>query len=67
MVARLFIAALITVFAMVVALTAVVSMTEYGSPTDFIGVIVLIAAWLIAGGVIVRARRRRIGAGPRSA
>lgn len=58
MLARLFIAGLVTVFAMVVALTAVMSMTEYGSATDFVGVVVLIAAWLIAGGVIVRARRR---------
>ena len=58
MVARLFIASLVLVFALVVALTAVVSMSEYGSLTDFIGVVVLIAAWLIAGGVIARARRR---------
>ena len=58
MVARLFIASLVLVFALVVALTAVVSMSEYGSFTDFVGVVVLIAAWLIAGGVIVRARRR---------
>jgi hypothetical protein len=64
MVARLFIASLVTVFAMVVALTAVVSIRQYGTlPTDFIGVVVLIAAWLIAGGVVARARRRRIRTG----
>jgi small-conductance mechanosensitive channel len=64
MVARVFIASLVTVFAMVVALTAVISIRQYGSPTDFVGVVVLIAAWFIAAGVIARARRRRIRTGP---
>jgi hypothetical protein len=64
MVARLFIASLVTVFAMVVALTAVISIRQYGTPTDFVGVLVLISAWFIAAGVIGRARRRRIRTGP---
>jgi len=67
MVARLFIASLVTVFAMVVALTAVLSIRRYvGVPTDFVGVLVLIAAWFIAAGVIARARRRRIRTDPGS-
>jgi hypothetical protein len=66
MVARLFIASLVTVFAMVVALTAVISIRRYGTPTDFVGVLVLIAAWFIAAGVIGRARRRRIPTDPGS-
>ena len=64
MLARFFIAATVTAFAMVVALTALISMMQYGRPTEFVGVVVLIAAWLIASGVLIRARRG--GTSPRS-
>ena len=67
MLAKLFIAALVTIFAMVVALTAVISMSEYRSPADLFGLLVLIAASLIAAGVIVRALRGRTRTRLRSA
>jgi chromate transport protein ChrA len=63
MIAKAFIAGLVTVFAMVVALTAVMSIIQrFGASADMVGVLVVMAACLIAAGVIVRARRSAIRA-----
>jgi hypothetical protein len=60
MLAKLFIAAIVTVFAMVVSLTGAISMDDHGAVAHFVGLLVVIAAWLIAAGVVVRAVRSRM-------
>jgi Kef-type K+ transport system membrane component KefB len=60
MLAKLFIAAIVIVFAMVVSLTGAISMDDHGGVAHVVGLVVVIAAWLIAAGVVARAVRGRM-------
>jgi len=57
-IAKAFIVALAVVLTGLVADTAALSFSEYGSPTDLVEVLLRIATWVIAAHVIVRARQR---------